>query len=157
MGGSVAGGGLYPLDSTAEIHAFPNDGYNFSNWTGTSIHDSKTTQTTVLMDQNHSITANFVRSHARLEVNAEIGGTVNGDGLYELNSSVPVIAIPESGYAFLNWKGSRGCKLSAASTFINLQDDSNMHVWVFMYLSFSQKSNLKWFEEWDGIICRRVS
>ncbi|MFC1574118.1 PKD domain-containing protein, partial [Candidatus Latescibacterota bacterium] len=57
-GGTVTGGGEYDEGTVANIIAFPIPGYTFANWTG-DVADPNSASTTVMMNANKSVTANF--------------------------------------------------------------------------------------------------
>lgn len=125
-GGSVTGNNVYDYGQTAEIKATPDTGYYFVNWTGDGVLDSNASNTTLLIDSNRSVTANFSKVQPILSVAAGPGGTVSGSGSYEYDSNVSITATPESGYYFLNWSGAQVANSSAASTSIHLTEDSNL-------------------------------
>ncbi|HBG87301.1 MAG TPA: dockerin, partial [Marinilabiliaceae bacterium] len=52
-----------------------------------------------------TLTANFELIDHQLILNAfpEAGGTVSGDGTYNIGETVEVTATPASGYQFVNW------------------------------------------------------
>lgn len=58
-GSSVTGAGTYGNQATANITATPSTGYGFSNWSGATVADANSASTTVLMDGDKNLTANF--------------------------------------------------------------------------------------------------
>ena len=58
--GTATGAGRHNEDDEVAISADPEDGYAFENWTGTGIDDTDDSSTTVLMDADKVITANFL-------------------------------------------------------------------------------------------------
>jgi hypothetical protein len=54
-------GGIYPSGTTVTLTPVPDDGYSFSNWTGTDAGDIINTGGvyTIVMNENKSVTANF--------------------------------------------------------------------------------------------------
>ncbi len=56
-GGTITGGGLYPLGSQTSLTATPADGYIFIDWSGDI--NGTTNPITVSVDADKNITANF--------------------------------------------------------------------------------------------------
>ena len=126
LGGSVTGAGIYEYGKTVSISAIPNPGYYLKNWIGATVADSTALSTTIFIDQNHSLRANFSRVQPILSITHGLGGTVSGGGSYDYDSNVSIIATPENGYYFLHWSGAQVANSSAATTTIHLTEDSNL-------------------------------
>ncbi|MBQ45644.1 MAG: hypothetical protein CMK37_08315 [Porticoccaceae bacterium] len=58
-GSSVTGASTYGHQVTANITATPSTGYGFVNWTGATVADANSASTTILMDGDKNLTANF--------------------------------------------------------------------------------------------------
>ena len=119
-GGSASGNGVYNSGSSVTVSATPADGYQFVNWTqgGTSV--SSNTSYTFIVTSNMSLIANFIRITYTVSVAASpaSGGVVNGGGTFTSGTSVTVIAVPSSGYQFVNWiEGGAAVSTSANYTF----------------------------------------
>ena len=86
-----------------DIQAFPNAGYTFSGWTGGLI--SAVNPTTVNMDDNKLITANFLLNGYQLNVitDGTPGATVNLNGIVTVAHGVPTViaANVPVGYQFV--------------------------------------------------------
>ncbi len=113
----LAGGTTNPLTGTysyeenevVEITATPAAGYEFVNWTGSSVTDDNSASTTVTLNENKTITANFVQQNYTLTVNADTHGSVTLDPPGETFASgtiVKLTPVPGSGYQFSNWSGA---------------------------------------------------
>jgi hypothetical protein len=101
--------GTYEADegTTATVTAVPNNGYMFVNWLLDGINKTEN-PINILMNMNHSITPTFEVSPPEkryLTIVAINGQTNPAQGTYEydVNSSVPVTATPNSGYKFKEW------------------------------------------------------
>ncbi|MFC1969201.1 InlB B-repeat-containing protein, partial [Chloroflexota bacterium] len=109
-GGSVTGGGTYDCDTVVPVEAIPADEcWVFTGWSGDLGGD--TNPTTILLDGNKTITANFAKIPYTLTTSASPpeGGSVTGGGVYDCSSQVPVEAIPANGeWYFTNWSGDLG-------------------------------------------------
>lgn len=125
-GGSATGGNKYDYGSLARVTAIANTGYQFESWTGEGVADNNATITTVTMDRNRSVTANFVIFQPMMSLSAGVGGSVSGGGRYSYDANVTVVAVPDSGFRFLNWSGARVVNSSSATTIIKLTADSNL-------------------------------
>ncbi|ALO16756.1 Immunoglobulin A1 protease precursor [Salinivirga cyanobacteriivorans] len=109
-GGTVTGGGTFNMGDAASITATPETGYEFVNWTGDTdyIDDATAANATVTMPAGDvTLTANFaaIDYTLTLTANPAEGGTVTGDGTYNLGDAASITATPEAGYEFVNWTG----------------------------------------------------
>jgi len=137
-GGSVTtpGEGTFTYDAGTAVNlvATANSGYYFINWTGDvgAITNANAPTTTVTMNDDYSITANFGQIPAgkvALTTSSTAGGSVTtpGEGAfsYDGGTVVDLVAEAEEGYRFVNWTGDVGtvANASAASTTITMDDD----------------------------------
>jgi len=118
-GGSVSepGEGTFvrAANTTVDLIAVPDEGYQFVKWTGnvSTIADVYAASTTIAMNASYSITANFESPHpepkALLTVSSTTGGSVTnpGEGIFlcPLGTEVSLVAKAVSGYQFTNWSG----------------------------------------------------
>ena len=110
--------------------AVPYPGYHFVNWTGNvnTIADVNSAVTTVTVDNDYSITANFVKPYS-LTVSSTEGGSVTtpGEGtfVYDEGDEVKLVATPDPGYGLVNWTGDVDtvANVNAASTSITMNGD----------------------------------
>jgi uncharacterized repeat protein (TIGR02543 family) len=125
-GGSTAGSGIYAYGTSASIAAAPATGYHFVNWTGDGVTDSSASSTTVTMDQNRTVSANFAINQYTLILTGGAGGTLTGSGSYShgTNPSISVVASP--GYHFVNWSGVGIADLNATTTTVDMTQDRNV-------------------------------
>jgi hypothetical protein len=125
-GGTVTGANTYDYGSEANISAAANTSYQFLNWTGDGVTGANASTTTVTMDQDRNLTANFSLLQPILTLTSESGGSVSGGGTYSYGEMVTIVATPDSGFRFLDWNGSRVANSSSATTTITLIADSNL-------------------------------
>lgn len=129
-GGEITtpGEGTFPYDegTVVPLVVFPHTGYHFANWTGDvgTIDDVNAASTTITMDGNYEITANFVRIYS-LTIGSTDGGLVSTPGqgtfIYNAGKVVGLVATPASGYHFVNWEavaGTFGNATAAQTTFV---------------------------------------
>ncbi len=143
-GGSVStpGEGTFEYDAgtVVTLVATPTSCYEFANWTGEvgTIANVKAGSTTIRLDRNYSISANFVKvcepeppppppsPSYDISISSNSGGSVTtpGEGVFEYDNGtvVTIVATPASGYEFVRWTGDVGtvADVYAASTIIRL-------------------------------------
>jgi len=108
-------------------------GYHFVNWTGDvgTIADVNAAVTTITVDDDYSITANFAKPYS-LTISSTEGGSVTtpGEGtfVYDEGDVVKLVATPDPGYGFVNWTGDVGtvANVNAASTSITMNGDYSL-------------------------------
>ncbi|HYL85372.1 MAG TPA: choice-of-anchor Q domain-containing protein, partial [Candidatus Angelobacter sp.] len=71
-----------PLNSVVSLSATPNPGFSFLDWTGDMVTDAASPSTTIIMDNNHTVTANFTPCDCAEDVTASVTVTRGG---YVLN------------------------------------------------------------------------
>jgi hypothetical protein len=115
----LTGEHFYTEGTVVSINAIPSEGWQFSNWTDGAVDPSART-TTVTMDSDKTITANFIEStdtmvfHTlTLEVDGQ-GVITPSEGVhsYAHGTSVVVTATPASGWRFEGWTGSLADQLT---------------------------------------------
>jgi preprotein translocase subunit YajC len=124
--------------------AVPYPGYHFVNWTGNvgTIADVNAAVTTITVDDDYSITANFAKPYS-ITISSTEGGSVTtpGEGtfVYDEGDVVKLVATPDTGYGFVNWTGDVGtvADVNAASTSITINGD------------YSLTANFEELEEYD--------
>lgn len=111
-GGSVStSGGTYEEGSTVNVTATPNSEYIFQNWSNGSTDNPLT----VTMNQNITITANFVKRKYPLTINIQGEGTVREEIVssgkstpteYNSGTVVRLTAVADDGWRFNEWSGA---------------------------------------------------
>jgi uncharacterized repeat protein (TIGR02543 family) len=110
--------------------ATPDAGYRFVKWTGDvgTIADVNDATTTITMNDDYSITANFVKQYD-LTISSTEGGSVTTPGVgmhtYDEGEVVNLVAVADGGCGFVNWTGDVGtiADVNAAATNITMNDD----------------------------------
>ncbi len=82
-GGTVTGDGTYDCCTYAPITADPAGGYDFVNWTGSGITAPDSAETTVHMDGDKTVTANFELKVATYNLTVESDGCCLIDVTYD--------------------------------------------------------------------------
>ncbi len=116
VGGKVTtpgeGTSTYDEGAVVELVAEADDGYRFVSWSGDvgSVADIKAAATSVTMNHNHSITANFEQvPEYDVTIYSTKGGSVTtpGEGTFTYHEGevVSLEASPDTGYRFVAWTG----------------------------------------------------
>jgi hypothetical protein len=118
-GGSVTtpgqGTGSFTYDEAEVVNlvAEPNEGYRFDNWTGdvSTVANVNAASTTITVNGNYSITANFIAQYV-LTIDSTEGGSVTSPGegtsTYDQGTDVYLVAVTDEGYFFEEWIGDVG-------------------------------------------------
>ena len=137
-GGSVItpGEGTYPYceeqGDEVNLVATPDAGYRFVNWTDDvgTIADVNAATTTITMNGDYSITANFEEiAEYDLTVSSTEAGSVTtpGEGTFTYDGGIvlDLVAEADEGYRFENWTGAVDtiADINAATTTITMQGD----------------------------------
>jgi hypothetical protein len=108
-GGTVTpASGSHLSGTVVPIEALPDSGFKFVSWlgTGSGSYTGTNNPATVTMNGPIAQTANFVLDGYQLTMTAGLGGTVTPtSGLQASGATVVIQAIPDPGYAFINWTG----------------------------------------------------
>jgi len=98
----------YNIDDTAKLIAVPAENYVFDQWTGAE----GSAETTIVMDSDKTVVANFTKVQYELTVTVEGQGTVTEkvikEGIttkYNSSSVIELEAKPSAGWIFVQWKG----------------------------------------------------
>ena len=110
----------YPEGTVVNIVATPAVGYVFSSWSGGAANPTSA-NTTVTMDGDKTVTANFTAQNYNLTmaVSPSGGGTTTpavGTSSQPAGTVVNITAAPNSGYLFSSWTGSMADPNSASTT-----------------------------------------
>lgn len=119
--GTVTGAGTFDDGATVTVAATPNEGFVFTNWTVGETVVSTSSSYQFEMDGNIALVANFaevVVGNFRINLSSSpvAGGTTNGSGQFDENSTVTVSALPNAGYFFVNWTED-GTVVSTSSSY----------------------------------------
>jgi uncharacterized repeat protein (TIGR02543 family) len=115
------------------IEAIPEPNYRFIGWTGDvdTIADVNAAKTTIIINDNYSITANFHKmpvTYYTLTLAVDGSGSTSpsvGQHTYAAGTVVSITATPAAGYRFVNWTGSVGtvANVIAAMTAVIMSAD----------------------------------
>ena len=128
--GQGTGSFIYDEGEVVNLVAEPDEGYCFVNWSGDvdTIDDVEDASTTIIMTDDYSITANFIKQYD-LAISSTAGGSVTtpGEGTYAYDEGkvVNLIVQAEGGYHFVNWTGDMStiANVNATRTSITMLSD----------------------------------
>jgi len=133
-GGVVTGSGTYAYGFDAPITATEAGGWDFVGWTTDDmdeIADSNSPSTTVYMDKDKTVTANFVEegvTYYTLTMAVTGSGTTTpavGDHLYPADEVVDITATPDAGWEFVDWTGDVA-EPDSATTIVTMDADKTI-------------------------------
>ena len=117
---SVSGDTEFDFGSLAEITATPNVGYDFANWSGGTFGDQLAATTTVLIQGDTTIKANFSIKSYFLEVISGTGGVASGSGTFDHFTQAQITCSPDVGYVFTGWSGIGIADATLESTTVDM-------------------------------------
>ena len=115
-GGSTTGDGEYPDGSSVLVTATANPGYAFVNWTDNGDPVGTRPFFFFVASSDQTLVANFAPACTiSTSPSSTEEGTTRGDGTYAIGSPITVLAVPRTGYAFVNWteNGSEASQLAS--------------------------------------------
>jgi hypothetical protein len=133
-GGSLVepGEGVFTYDegTVVDLIAEAEEGYRFDEWIGDvgTVADIYAATTTITMNGDYSVTAEFVKQYDLIASSTEGGSVATpGQGVftYDVGTVVDLIAAPAAGYRFVEWTGDVGtiADVHAATTTIIMNGD----------------------------------
>ena len=136
-GGEVTSPGegtsVYYEGETVSLIAVAGNGYRFANWAGniSTIADPNAAATTITMNNNYSIMANFYQipvTYYTLTLAVNGSGSTSpsvGQHTYAAGTMVSITATPTGGCRFVAWTGSVGtvANVIAATTTVTMNAD----------------------------------
>jgi len=105
--------GGFACGSSVNLEAVPDSGWQFDNWSGDLSGSAN--PTTIGMDANKAVTANFSQLQYTLSLTGvgngqvRVNGTLRSlpwSGSFLSGASVTLEAVPAGGWTFVNWSGS---------------------------------------------------
>jgi len=105
LGGTTTGGGIFNSGAPVTVHAVPNPGFTFTNWTEGINIVSTDANYLFTISGNRTLVANYnaIPFTVAVSSNPLIGGITGGGGIFNSGTLVTVTAVPNVGYAFTNW------------------------------------------------------
>jgi hypothetical protein len=119
--GTTTGAGTFANGSTASLTATAATGFVFVNWTDGATVASTSPSYQYTITGNRALVANFAavavgKVALNLTANPIAGGTVGGQGQFNIGSTVVASATPNAGFTFVNWTDN-GVVVSTSSSY----------------------------------------
>jgi len=120
--------------SCTAVTAVPNTNYYFANWTGggsSSFFSTDNPLTVTNVTQNMTITANFANNGYTVYFVEGNGGTISGvktQIVKKGGSCLPVTAVANTGYHFVNWTGTGGFETTTSNPLTVAPVNSDMAI-----------------------------
>ncbi len=124
--GYTSGAEEYEFESNATISATPLTGYSFIGWSGEGIKDTNLSSTSVFMNQERNITANFSINFYDLKINSNYDAELTGEGSFSYGTEANISASPSTGYSFERWIGDGVVNPLAKATKVRMTEDRNI-------------------------------
>lgn len=132
LGGSAGDTGWYPVNTDVPIHAKPREGFEWVGWFGTGVADPTAAQTSVHLDRNRVVTAEFERAwNLIVAPEKPEAGTTEGSSDEPIGTSVPILAKPNQGYVFDHWEGPGVTDPQAAETSVTIESEKHNVIAIF--------------------------
>lgn len=134
-------GGLYAPSTTVTLTANPAPGWAFDFWDNPSIFPPNVNPATITMNQDETVTANFVNLTPQVTLTIDtLGlGTITvfpepNDGTYDVGTVVTLTATPDPNWHFVEWLGD----FTSLTNPVDVQLDSNMAITGSFLSDFTQ-------------------
>ena len=119
----------YDNGATVQLTATANNGWEFDRWEG-DVQDSTSASTSIVMNDDETVTAVFVESEYVLTLNVSPSGAGSATpspntATYVAGTQVSLAAVADSGWAFDYWDGNV-TSATAATTWITMNSDETV-------------------------------
>jgi|CXWL01.1.fsa_nt_gi hypothetical protein len=121
-GGTVSPGGTYNAGTVVTVSATPDSTHDFAGWSGDAMGTGN--PSSLILDRNKSVQANFALKLFALTTSATTGGNVTPGGSYPYGTSVTVSAAPDATHRFIGWAGDASG--SAPSILVTMTSPRNV-------------------------------
>ncbi len=125
----------YPYGTEIELNATPDIGWKFSYWTG-NLSGTNSSET-IVMDDDKTITAHFLKQNYTLTITTDGQGTVTKEPSqpnYAYGQVVTLEAFPEEGWKFSHWSGDLNGSINPATITITENKTVTAHFVQFTYV-----------------------
>lgn len=118
-GGTASGSGEYLIGETVTLTASPDERHQFDGWYSGKTLLSSDAEYVFRASKDLNVTASFSVIQYEVGTATTEGGTVSGEGTYEIGETVSVTAANEYGYVFSGWyEGGSRVSSDATLTFV---------------------------------------
>jgi hypothetical protein len=127
-GGSVGGTGTFLHGDTVTVVATPASGYRFVDWRENDIVQSASASYAFPAERDRTLVALFEADDFEIAAIASPaqGGSIEGAGTYLRGQNAVLEAIPDPGYAFVNWTEGAKVVSTDATLIFEVQSDRSL-------------------------------
>lgn len=132
IAGNVGQTGFYEVDTDVDIWAEPRDGFEWQRWRGEDLGDFLQPQTTVHLNRDKTVTAEFERIWNLVVLpDSDEHGSTTGGGNFSLGSVTPIEAVANEGYTFQYWDGPGVADPEAPQTEVEMLSSEQTIIAIF--------------------------
>jgi hypothetical protein len=96
--------GSYEWGETIALTATPNEHSGFMGWIGSGIDQPSNQNTTLTVNGDQTVYAEFFAIPYELNLETSGEGTVSGSGVFTFGENVTISAFPSEGHSFVRWE-----------------------------------------------------
>jgi len=125
---------IYDHNTVVDMVAIPQVNFHFVNWTGSGVaagkvEDPNSPVTTITLDDDYAVQANFMIDQRLLSVSSTRGGAVvvpgEGTFAYDRDTFAALQAQPDVGYRFVTWSGDVSSIVDANAAWTTILMDAD--------------------------------
>lgn len=133
---NVSGNVTYNHGTSVSLTANAATGYTFQNWTidGSTVSGASTT---ITMDQDHTVVANFTLNQYTVTLNVGTGGTATGGGTYNEGTTAYIEAFPDECHTFSHFIDDNNTPISGFNPAPFLVDHDMTITVVFAAITYN--------------------
>lgn len=118
--------GSYEWGDVITLTATPNEHSGFMGWRGSGIDQPYNQNTTLTVDGNQTVYAEFFAIPYELNLESIGEGTVSGSGFFTFGDNVMISAFPDEGHSFVRWEKD-GVEISTSATLsVNIEGEIDL-------------------------------
>lgn len=135
-GTTISGNVEYNHGTSVQLTANAATGYTFQNWTidGSTVSGASTT---ITMDQDHTVVANFTLNQYTVTLNVGTGGTATGGGTYNEGTTAYIEAFPDECHTFSHFIDDNNTPISGFNPAPFLVDHDMTITVVFAAITYN--------------------
>lgn len=132
IAGNVGHSGFFEVDTDVPIQAAARDGFEWQRWRGDGLEDFLEPQTSVHLDSDRTVTAEFERIWNLVVLpDSDEHGSTTGGGNFSIGVNTPIEATANEGYTFQYWDGPGVLDPESAVTEVEVLSNEQTIIAVF--------------------------
>jgi len=118
----------FAVNAVVSISATASPGFEFVNWSGAVVADPNSASTTITLDANKTVTANFIRTYTLTTAVFPAGGgtmtpAAGSATTFTQGTVVNLTATPSPGFMFVYWTGIPAVDADALNSSVTMDAD----------------------------------